>query len=62
MNYAWGGLRVISFPRSEPVNGFRLRAGPRRADLFALADKRPADVPPEQWEFMVGWTLLLYGN
>jgi hypothetical protein len=33
-----------------------------RAGIYALADKRPADVSPEQWEFMVGWTLNLHGN
>ena len=33
-----------------------------RADLYALANKRPADVPPGQWEFMVGWTINLHGN
>ena len=33
-----------------------------RADLVALADKRPTDVSPGQWEFMVGWTINLHAN
>jgi hypothetical protein len=33
-----------------------------RADLDSLADKRPVDVPPGQWEFMVGWTINLHLN
>jgi hypothetical protein len=33
-----------------------------RAGIYALADKRPADVPPGRWEFMVGWTLNLHSN
>jgi hypothetical protein len=33
-----------------------------RADLYLLADKRPAEVPASQWEFMVGWTINLHSN
>jgi hypothetical protein len=31
-------------------------------DIRALADKRPPDVTPGQWEFAVGWTDNLHGN
>jgi hypothetical protein len=33
-----------------------------RADLYSLAKKRPADVPPGEWEFLVGWTINLHAN
>jgi hypothetical protein len=33
-----------------------------RADIYALASKRPADIPPGQWEFVVGWTVNLHAN
>src|SRR5687768_9832635 len=33
-----------------------------RVNLKSLADKRPPDVPPGQWEFMVGNTMNLHLN
>jgi hypothetical protein len=33
-----------------------------RKDLRELIGKRPADIPPGQWEFAVGWTLNLHAN
>ena len=33
-----------------------------RADLESLFTKRPAEVPPGEWEYLVGWTCNLHGN
>jgi hypothetical protein len=30
-----------------------------KANLYALCWKRPPEVPSGQWEFMVGWTIML---
>jgi hypothetical protein len=46
----------------RPFQDHRRWSDRARVGIRALLDKRPADVPPGQWEFMVGWTLNLHGN
>ncbi len=46
----------------RPIKEHRQWHEQARAAIYALADKRPADVQPGQWEFMIGWTLQLHGN
>lgn len=33
-----------------------------KLDIQSLANRRPAHVPPGEWEFAVGWTLNLHAN
>ncbi|HEX4606648.1 MAG TPA: hypothetical protein VH092_00425 [Urbifossiella sp.] len=59
---AAGGTASLWFGSVEPGRTHREwyhRAG---RGIGALADKRPPDVPPGQWEFAVGWTRNLHGN
>jgi hypothetical protein len=57
-----GGVLAFWFLVYKPFHEHRRWYNQVRVDLYALADKRPADVPPGQWEFMVGWTLHLHSN
>lgn len=57
-----GGATAVWFLALEPISEHRRWYDQVHADLYALADKRPADVPPGQWEFMVGWTINLHTN
>ncbi len=45
-----------------PIREHRHWSDRVRADRDSLADKRPVDVPPGQWELMVGWTIILHAN
>ena len=57
-----GGAAAFWFLVIEPNLEHRQWSDRVRAELNSLADKRPADVPPGQWKFMVGWNLNLHGN
>src|SRR5207253_3040178 len=57
-----GGAAAFWFLALEPIREHSRWYDQVRADLYSLADKRPADVPPGQWEFMVGWTINLHAN
>src|SRR4051812_10402572 len=46
----------------EPVYAHRTWSNRVRADLESLKHRRPAEVPDEEWEYMVFWTLNLHGN
>ena len=56
------GATAFWFLKLRPYHEHRQWSERVRADLYSLADKRPADVPVGQWEWMVGWTLNLHGN
>jgi|APCry1669189000_1035189.scaffolds.fasta_scaffold227795_1 hypothetical protein len=57
-----GGATAAWFLALEPIHEHLSWFGRVRADLYSLADRRPADVTPGQWEFMVGWTINLHAN
>ena len=57
-----GGATAFWFLALGPIHEHLQWYGRVRADLVALADKRPTDVSPGQWEFMVGWTINLHAN
>lgn len=46
----------------QPIRVHREWSDRVRADLGLLVERRPAEVPPGQWEFLVGWTLNLHAN
>jgi len=57
-----GAAAAFWFLWIRPIHEHFIWYGRVRAALEPLAGKRPADVPPGQWEFMVGWTLNLHAN
>ena len=57
-----GAASAFWFFALRPIEEHRRWHERARAGIRALADKRPADVPLGQWEFMVGWTLNLHAN
>ena len=46
----------------EPIQARQQWSNRITAALWTLPAKRPSDVPPGQWEFMVGWTMNLHSN
>ena len=46
----------------EPLRLHREWDDAMRANIKSLADKRPTDVTPQQWEYTVGWTINLHAN
>ena len=57
-----GAAVAFLFIALKPIHEHRRWYDRVSVDLFSLADKRPPDVPPGQWEFMVSWTINLHGN
>ena len=57
-----GGATAFWFLALGPIYEHRHWYGRVRADLYSLADKRPTDVTPGQWGFLVGWTINLHAN
>lgn len=46
----------------QPIREHREWYDRVQAGIHSLVDRRPADVPPGEWEFLVGWTINLHGN
>ncbi len=56
------GAAAFWFKFLEPNFTHRKWSDRVDANLESLIDKRPADVPPGQWKFMIHWTRNLHGN
>jgi hypothetical protein len=57
-----GGAFAFWLLLLEPIHSHDQWFRRVRAHIVALADKRPLEVSPGQWEFAVGWTINLHAN
>jgi hypothetical protein len=57
-----GGIAAFWMLLYRPISEHGEWSRRMRANIEMLAHKRPADVPPGQWEFMVGWTINMHCN
>jgi hypothetical protein len=66
--HALGGSLLILLPLGywycihRPLRQFYDWSANVKSELRSLATRRPATVPPGEWEFLVGWTLHLHDN